>query len=293
MNKRRVTLAIVIVTLAVFSVFTALVVAQDETPLEDPAALLEARQVQVLPLEAVTESGPQVLDLASDSARINFIGTIPLACTVLFGTDTTFGRASVDQNMEGAAMIDHNPLLLDLQPDTEYFYRLQGSGEDGTFYVSEIYAFRTPPESEEVTENLLSPERGAQIIGLSSNFGNQDNDGNWGILNAFDGNGNTAWSSNGDGDDAWFEVELAERSRITSVEFWSRLMTDGTSQILEFTITTDDGTVYGPFTLPDADQAYEFDVEIIAKTLRFDVVSSTGGNTGAMEIAVYGEPVTE
>lgn len=289
MKKRPV---IAILLMAALSVLVLQVFAQDDET-EDPAALLEARQAQLLPLEVVTESEPQVLDLTSDSARINFVGTIPLACTVVFGTTTEFGRASVDQNMDGAAIIEHNPLLLGLEPDTEYFYRLQGSAEDGTLYLSEVMSFRTPPESDEVTDNLLSPDRGAQILGVSSNFGNQDNDGTWGLLNAFDENGNTAWSSNGDGDDAWFEIELAERSLISRVEFWSRLMSDGTSQIFAFTITNEDGTVFGPFEVPDANSAYEFEVEIEAKTLRFDVVSSSGGNTGVMEVAVYGEPITE
>jgi hypothetical protein len=67
-------------------------------------------------------------------------------------------------------------------------------------------------------------------------------------------------------------------------------MSDGSAQITSFTITTDDGEVYGPFDLPDAEQTYTFDVEIEAKTLRFDVETSSGGNTGAVEIAVYGEP---
>lgn len=257
---------------------------------EDTLAMLAERGVSILPLEVVTESAPVVLDIASDSARLNFIGTIPLACTILYGTTTDFGLASVDPNMDGAAIIEHNPLMLDLEPDTEYFYRVQGSAEDGTLYVGEIGSFRTLPESDEVSDNLLSPERGAEIVGVSSNFGNADNDERWGLLNAFDGNGNTAWSSNGDGDDAWFEVELDQRSIITSVEFWTRLMSDGTSQIFEFTITTDSGETFGPFEVPDASQAYEFEVEIEASSLRFDVVSSSGGNTGAMEVAVYGEP---
>lgn len=260
---------------------------EDDT---DTLELLEDRGVQVRPLEEVTESAEQILDITSDSARVNFVGTIPLACTVLFGTTTNFGNASIDQNMAGATIIEHNPLLLDLAPDTEYYYRVQGSAEDGTFYIGEIRTFRTAEESDDTSNNLLSPERGAEVIGVSSNFGGQANDGRWGILNAFDGNVNTAWSSNGDGDDAWFEVQLAERSRINRIEFQSRLMTDGSSQITAFTLTNDAGEEFGPFEVPDAEELYEFNVNIVTKTLRFDVEASTGGNTGAVEVAVYGEP---
>jgi len=275
-----------VVRLLLLAVVGAMVIAlpifaQDDG--EDTLELLDNRGVMVRPLEEVTESASQILDITSDSARLNFVGTIPLACTVVFGPTTEFGDASIDLDMNGGAIIEHNPLMLDLEPDTEYFFRLQGSAEDGTFYVSEIGSFRTLPASDEPVANLLSPERGAQILDVSSNFGGQPNDGVWGIENAFDNNPNTAWSSDGDGDDAWFEIELAQRSRITQVEFWTRSMANNTAQIFEFTITTDSGEVFGPFSLDDADQTHS--------TLRFDVVESNGGNTGAVEVAVYGEPV--
>ena len=66
-------------------------------------------------------------------------------------------------------------------------------------------------------------------------------------------------------------------------------MSDGTSIVFSFTITTDDGAVYGPFEVPDANQAYSFDVDFETTTLRFDVISSSGGNTGAVEFGVYGQ----
>jgi hypothetical protein len=277
------------IMLALLLVIAATVSAQDDA--DDAGELLLSRGVAALPLEAVTESPVMILDIADDSARLNFVGTVPLACTVVFGTTTDFGSASIDQNMDGGAIIDHNPLLLSLEPDTEYFYRVQGTALDGTFYVGETSSFRTLPVSDELPANLLMPERGATIIGVSSNFGDQANDGSWGIMSALDGNPNTAWSSNGDGSEAWFEVELGQPSLITGVEFWTRFMSDGTAQIFEFTITTDAGDMYGPFELPDAEQSYTFDVEIEASSLRFDVTDSSGGNTGAVEIAVYGEPV--
>ena len=271
-------------------VFVLPLVAQDDDG-EATLSLLDSRGVVVRPLEDVTETEAQILDITSDSARLNFVGTIPLACTLVFGTTTEFGAVSIDLNMDGGAIIEHNPLMLGLEPDTEYFYRVQGSAVDGTFYMSEIGSFRTLPESDEEVNNLLASETGAQILGVSSNFGGQNNDGVWGIQSALDNNPNTAWSSDGDGNEAWVEIELGQRSHITRIEFWTRFMTNGTAQIFEFTVTTDDGDVYGPFSLADPDQAYQFDVDFEASTLRFDVVDSNGGNTGAVEIAAYGEPL--
>ena len=55
--------------------------------------------------------------------------------------------------------------------------------------------------------------------------------------------------------------------------------------------TIGDGVVQAPFTVPDADHAYSFEVNFETPTLRFDTVRRRGGNTGAVEFAVYGESV--
>ena len=43
--------------------------------------------------------------------------------------------------------------------------------------------------------------------------------------------------------------------------------------------------------LPISSSVHYFDVELTAKKLRFETVDSSGGNTGAVEIEVYGRPV--
>lgn len=282
----------ILITALIFVIGAVAVVAQDddEPPAQD---VIDATGLVIRPLDEVTTTPVQILDITSDSARLNFVGDIPLGCVVVFGTTPEFGNAAIDDNMQGATMIEHNPVMLNLEPDTEYYYRVQGTAEDGTFYVGEVGTFRTQPESDEPVANLLAPENGTTITGYSSIFGDGPEDGRWGVLNAIDNNPNTAWSTAGDGDDAWIAFELPQTTRVDRVEFWTRTMTNDTSQIFEFTVTTDDGTVYGPYELPDPNSAYEFEAEIITQTLRFDVVSSNGGNTGAVEIAAYGEAVEE
>jgi hypothetical protein len=108
-----------------------------------------------------------------------------------------------------------------------------------------------------------------------------------------DGNRGTAWSSNGDGNDAFIQIELAQAVRLSAVEVWTRSMSDGTAQILAFTLTTDTGDVLGPFELPDASEPYRFELAGVARSLRLDVVESSGGNTGLVEFAVYGTPVED
>ena len=50
------------------------------------------------------------------------------------------------------------------------------------------------------------------------------------------------------------------------------------------------GETFGPFGLPDANRIYTFPVQFTARTLRFDTVEASGGNTGAVESEVYGTP---
>jgi len=294
MHTKRLSIFGLLLALIIALAAGALVAQEDEHEDEvDVAALLEERGIAVLPLEAVTESPEQILDFTPTSARLNFVSTIPLSCTLVFGTTPAFGNVSMDSDMNGAAIIDHNPLMLNLEPDTEYYYRAQGSSADGTFYVGEVLTFRTPPASDELPDNLLSPQRGAEVVGVSSNFGGAANDETWGILGAFDDNLNTEWSSAGDGDDAWFEVALGETAQVNLITFETRAMTDGTAQILSFTITDDAGNVYGPFEVPEPGEIGEYAVDFVTSSVRFDVAESTGGNTGIVEIALLGEPVSD
>jgi hypothetical protein len=193
--------------------------------------------------------------------------------------------------MGGGAHFDHHPLLGGLEPDTEYHYRVQGTAADGTFYMSEDFTFRTPAEGEVGELNLASLEAGARVVNVSSNFGGVTDGEPWGALSAIDSNRATAWSSDGDGNDAFIEIEFAGRVKLNSVEIWSRSMSDGTAQILAFTLTGDDGEVLGPFELPSTEDSYQFEVSLGTLRLRLDVVDSTGGNTGLVEFGAYGEYV--
>lgn len=275
--------------------------AQDSTPPDealsedDTLALLEDTGLNVFPFEAIQGSPIVLVGLNATSTTVEVLTTIPVSCVIVFGTSPDdFGRVAQDPDMgDSFATEDHAPFLSNLEPETTYYYRLQGSDTSGNFYVSEVFTFTTPPESDEVSDNLLSPTRGAEVIAVSSNFNDGDNDSRFGIDNAFDDLPNTAWSTNGDGDDAFVEVALGQRSQINTIRFWTRTMSNGTAQIFSFTVTTETGDVHGPFELPDPDQAYDFDVDFVAETLRFDAVETNSGNTGAVEIAAFGEPVDD
>jgi hypothetical protein len=249
---------------------------------------------EIRPIEEVSASGPlQIVHIPDTHATLVFESSIPLVCSVVYGKTTAYGLIATDPDMGGGATTDHHPLLLGLKPDTEYHYRVQGTAPDGTLYISHDMAFRTLPAEETAEINLALLEGGARIVAVSSNFGGAANDGPWGANSAIDGNRGTAWSSNGDGNNAFIEIELAQPAKVHAVEVWTRSMSDGTAHIFSFTLTTDAGEVLGPFTLKDARQAYRFEIgDVVARSLRLDVVDSSGGNTGLIEFAVYGTPTS-
>ena len=132
-------------------------------------------------------------------------------------------------------------------------------------------------------------EQGAAITEVSSNYRGAANDQHWGVNEAFDNDTRSEWSSDGDGDDAFFEIDLGGPAHVKAVELWSRTTPDGSGQIYSFTLTADDGTVLGPFLIPDVHQAHMFEIDLETATLRFDVGDSSGGNTGLVEFRVLGE----
>ena len=256
----------------------------------DDYGFLADRQVppQLLDLALVTDgAAPAIVDIKAQAARLTFKSSVPLACSVVYGKTPEFGAVAIDPNMNGGAIIDHNPILTNLEAETLYYYRVQGADSQGRLYWDEVNSFTTAAESL-VDNNLLAPANGAIVTAVSSNFGGAQNNQAWGADSAIDGSANSAWSSAGDGDNAYIEITLAEATQIDTLEVWSRFMVDGSAKILSFTISIDDGEVLGPFTLPDTKQAYEFPLDRASSTIRLDVVTSTGGNTGLIEIAAYG-----
>ncbi len=242
---------------------------------------------QLYDLALVTAGdAPAIVDIKANEARLTFASSIPLACSVVYGKTRNFGAVAIDANMNGGAIIDHNPILTGLEPDTRYYYRVQGADAKGRLYWASVESFRTATANAE-NNNLLAIENGAMVTAVSSNFAGAKNDQSWGANSAIDGSLNSAWSSAGDGNKAFIEITLAQSEYIDSIEVFSRSMSDGSAKIRSFTITLDDGQVQGPYTLPDTQQAYKFPLEQTSSSIRLDVVSSTGGNTGLIEFSAY------
>ena len=60
-----------------------------------------------------------------------------------------------------------------------------------------------------------------------------------------------------------------------------------TAEIAEFRLIAGDGTDLGTFALPGPNRSYRFEVDVTTDRIRFEVVSSSGGNTGLVELGVW------
>lgn len=233
-------------------------------------------------------------DAAAGTTTLRVSTSIEAVCAVAYGTGPEFGALATDTDMAGTGHSDHAAVMRGLVPGTQYTYRLQGIGPDGRVYLTEAMQFTFDAEGSgpaPATSALRSGTEppgenvaiGAAVVDVSSEFSDRFSAGN-----AVDGDLGTEWSSAGDGDGAYIVVDLGERFIVSGVGFRTREMSDGTSITTSFTVTAD-GDRYGPFQAGSG-LAVAL-AEFVAREIRIDVETSTGGNTGAVEIEVYGEPL--
>jgi len=239
----------------------------------------------VEPLDEVLSGPIEIVELTSNGAAVQVTTDVDMVCSVVYGLDDSYGSQTTDPGMGELAHRQHFAPMRGLQPDTEYHYRVQGTATDGTIYASEDLTFRTLPEDDQAAGdnrlNVASANAGARVVDISSEFS-----ATWSGANAIDDDAETEWSSAGDGDGAFITIELAEVYELSGIGLWTRTM-GASAQISSFQVVTEDGTVLGPFDVPDATQMHVFPVTVAAQELRFEVLASSGGNTGAVELAAF------
>jgi len=179
----------------------ALIAALMVTLVASTALAQDASLPAVEPVEPFLSEPLAMDEVRPRSAVLEITTTIDLACAVVFGTDGGFGRLALDQQMGASAHQDHRVILTDLEPDTEYVFRLQGSAPDGRLLASQVQTFRTPPEQADTRFGPRVEE--LEAVAASSVFSE-----GFAAGNAVDGDGGSEWSSRGDGDDAWIEIAL-------------------------------------------------------------------------------------
>ncbi len=264
----------------------------DTTNVENGDEIIIARegQEEVLEIETSEErfrEKPEIIELSGSGASIGFSTEEPTLSSTAVGFAEDFGRVARAPGSNPS--VNHEVSLPGLQADSEYYSETIAIDETGELIRSPLISFTTLEVVEEdFGENYALIAKGADISGVSSNFGN-DIAGSFGALNVIDGDPGTEWSSQGEGDNAWIEIELAETIEVTGFGFWSRTMGD-TGEIRKLRVLDKTGEVLGEFEIPDAEKLYNFTfTPVQSRGLRFEVIESTGGNTGAREIRIYGE----
>jgi hypothetical protein len=208
----------------------------------------------------------------------------PTVCAVAYGETEALGQIANDPSMGGSAITEHAVVLRNLRPDTTYHYRLTATDAEGAVYQTRAaLTFTTEPPAEAAGPGGENLALDASVVEASSSFSDA-----WGAANALDGDLTTEWSSAGDGSDAYLTIDLGKRAEVTGVAFRTREMADGSAITRSFSVVVDDGERLGPFPAGDRQDANVADVTFTGRVLRFEVEESTGGNTGAAEIEVYG-----
>ena len=106
--------------------------------------------------------------------------------------------------------------------------------------------------------------------------------------NAVDDDASTEWASRGDGDRAFITIDLGTNRQIRGVEFLTRSMADGSAITDTFTVTVDGSPATPPLPAGTIATPRFAALDTTGRQLRFDIVKSSGGNVGAVEIRVFG-----
>ena len=214
------------------------------------------------------------------------VTTEPMICAIVWGQTEELGSFNNSLAMSGTGIVNHDVFLSGAEAGKTYFFRVQGSTADGSFYESPLMTF-TLPDDASVDATSDSPSHGvnlaldASVVEVSSEFSSA-----WSGPNAIDGDNATEWSTSGDGNDAFITIDLGSAQAVAGVEFITRTMADGTATANTFFVSVDGGEALGPFNAGNPADAMFNTVEFIGQVLRFEINTSTGGNTGAIEIRV-------
>eukprot|EP00804_Cyclotella_cryptica_P012447 CCRYP_010862-RA/>CCRYP_010862-RA protein AED:0.22 eAED:0.22 QI:219/1/0.5/1/1/1/2/0/683 len=152
--------------------------------------------------------------------------------------------------------------------------------------------------------NIALLSQGAFVLDVSSNYSSA-----YTAMNAIDGDSSTEWSTAQDGNDAFITIQLPFPSNVVYVDFHTRTM-GSSAQIYEYQVEAgnklDDLAVVAPTCeVPDATKSYECDLDLSdandetsggvrnVTMVTFRVVNSSGGNTGAIDVGVFGCSVAD
>ena len=224
-----------------------------------------------------------------DRGIFRVVTTEAMICSITWGPTEELGNQNNDLAMNGTGIIEHNVLLPGAEPGVTYFFRVQGATAEGQLFQSELATFTLPiidpaggdedMEEEAHGDNLAI---GGSVVEVSSEFS-----ANFAGQNAIDDDLATEWASAGDGDDAFLTIDLGSVQEVAGVEFITRSMANGTATTSQFFVVVGDGDRLGPFATGNPATPSFNAVTFTGRIIRFEIDTSTGGNTGAIEARVF------
>lgn len=256
---------------------------------QDPMAQAAdtAPHATVLPLSRVEVGDVSVVPDPShpDRALLHVRTSRPMICAVVWGTTTGFGNLDDSTDMGGTGLTVHDVSLPGVRPGVPYVYLVEGATADGTLYRSTVGLFTLPASAATTPPHASSDgadlARGARVVAVSSAYSAA-----FAAANAVDGDPSTEWATRGDGNRAFITIDLGAPMRIGAVEFVTRSMADGSAITSSYGVVVDGGHMFGPFPAGTPADPRPSPLAVTGRILRFQVLSSTGGNTGAIEVRV-------
>lgn len=230
----------------------------------------------------LVEVGKTVFHFAANgrSVSVHVDTSPPTVCAIAYGKTAALGSIADDPNMGGTAISQHTIVLSGLTPGTTYRYKLTATDAQAlVFQTPELASFTTP---RPVATHERDVAIGAKVVGVSSQWSSA-----YKAENAVDGNLSSQWASNNNGNHAWITIDLGRAYNVNGVAFITRQMTDGSAITKTFAVVVDGHRRYGPFAAGNGLDPRIARVSFTGRLIRFEVVTSTGGNTGATEVEVF------
>jgi hypothetical protein len=212
--------------------------------------------------------------------------TEPMICAIVWGEDESFGNFNNSLAMNGTGIVQHDVFLPGAAPGVAYKFVVEGTTADGTLYRSDVGTFVIPESATTSAPQDTRPDLalGAKVTQVSSEFNSS-----YSADNAIDGDLNTEWSSAGDGNSASITIDLGTPAQVSGFEFITRSMADGSAVTKTYAVTVDGGDTLGPFPAGNPADPQAADANTTGQMFTFQVDTSSGGNTGALEIRILGQ----